>query len=754
MSKLMYWDNVPYNNQNIRYSFRKLDKFIEKVKSCGISATYPFVYKKKWQDGYRVLNVPCAFDTETTSVEVEHNGKKEKTAVMWIWMFGINGITIYGRTWKQFFTTLKRVQEEFNLTEMKKMLIYIHNMGFDFSFFQNLIDVDGMFLMDRMKALNIKSDAFEFRCSYLLSGCGLEQVGKDLHKYKVRKLVGDLDYDKARTSITKVTNKELNYCINDVRVQMAYIRECMEEENGNIAKIPYTFTGYVRRDIEQAVKADKKAYKKIKSLKMTLAEYRLWNRTFQGGFTHTNIRHRAETCEDVVSYDFTSSYPSVMIAELFPMSNAKTVLWEDWNTEDGYDKNYKKFMDIICRYITVFDIKIWGLKLKDNAPDTPIARAKCRNYVPHYEKVGTEKVDMGKDNGKVVWADYLETSMTNVGFVEILTKYYKFDRIEIGECYAYEKGYLPLPYIKTILKYYTAKTTLKGVKGKEIEYMQGKSRLNSLYGMMVMAVLRLLFEVWGEPPVEMEGDELLDYECAELEKYNESRKRVSWYPWGCMITEYARANLLNGIWEVGVDDYIYADTDSMKILNESLHLDYILKYNTDVQEKHRRCMEYYGLDENLTRPKTIKDVEKPLGVWDFDGHYSRFKAIHAKCYIGEMDDDPRNDPKDYGLHATIAGLAKDKAIKYIQKQAKKKGKDPFDIFNIGMCVPSEESGKNCHTYSKEVITFNLTDYNGVTKKVTTYGGVNLSKIPFEINDSPNDPFLLLLKAMGKAEETV
>ena len=717
------YPQAEFNNDGIYYSFDELDDFIEILKISGISDRVPYVYRPTPDfKGYKIMNVPCAMDTETTSYLLKRGKEEIKTAFMYIWMVGVNGYTIYGRRWEEFLKLLKRMKEEFRLSVNKRMLIYIHNMGFDWQFFHRIIPVDELMLMDSRKALYAVSDCYEFRCSYLLTGESLAKVGEHLLKYKCEKLVGDLDYSLCRTWATPLSeDKELPYCINDVRVQMCKIKECMEEEGGTLANVPYTLTGYVRRDVRNAMKADNLAYKQVQNLKLTLEEYKMWKRSFQGGFTHQNAAYSGRTCEDVTSYDFTSSYPTQMLAQFYPMSNGTKVEWGDWKND--FDNQFKKFVDLMRTHILVFDVKMTNVRLRKNMPDAPIARAKC--YIKH----GCT----GNDNVRIWEADYLETTCDNITF-ETYQKYYTFD-FEIGTCYKYMKGYLPLPIIKKILEYYGAKTTLKGIVGKEQEYMKGKAKLNSIFGNFVMDIIRSVFIEWGGKEQETNNS----IEENVLDKYNKSKQRVTWYPWGCMITAYARKALLDGIYEVGKWDYIYSDTDSMKIMNAQDHLGYILQYNREITEKLEKCMDYYHLDKSLLRPKNKKGVEKPLGIWDFDGHYSRFKTLHAKCYISEMDDDERNDKDEIGLHCTIAGLPKKSGVEYLSQF-----KNPFEEFKDGMEI--KKSGKKCRTYSDGIYEMEVTDYLGKTVMVKTYGGCYLEEIPFKID--LNGDYELFLKLLG------
>ena len=115
--------------------------------------------------------------------------------------------------------------------------------------------------------------------------------------------------------------------------------------------------------------------------------------------------------------------------------------------------------------------------------------------------------------------------------------------------------------MKSILHLYANKTTLKGVKGKEVEYLNSKEMLNSCYGMCVTNPLRDEFTYNGDWDVShLTADEINE----TLVKYNDSRNRFLFYPWGVFVTAYARRNLFTGIYECG-DDYIYSATDSLNL---------------------------------------------------------------------------------------------------------------------------------------------------------------------------------------------
>lgn len=196
----------------------------------------------------RYYNIPCSFDIETTSFFRTNGNEPEKVSIMYVWAFGICDKVIMGRTWDELVTMLNTISELLNLSRDLRLICYVHNLAFDFSFFHPWLEFTKVFAISSRKPVYaLTTLGIEFRCSYLLSGKSLEKLGSDLRKYKVQKMVGDLDYNLVRHQKTALSKKEMGYISNDVRVVMAYIRETIEREGDNIANIPLTKTGYVRR---------------------------------------------------------------------------------------------------------------------------------------------------------------------------------------------------------------------------------------------------------------------------------------------------------------------------------------------------------------------------------------------------------------------------------------------------------------------------------------------------------------------------
>lgn len=652
------------------------------------------------------LNIESAFDIETTS----YINEGEKSAFMYIWMFGLGlGKEIfYGRTWEEFLDLCERLQHYFGLNENRRLVIYVHNLGYEFQFMCNYFTWENVFAINERKPIKaLCSYGIEFRDSYILSGYSLANTAKNLTTHKVRKLEGDLDYSLIRHQSTQLTDRELGYCSNDIEIILAYINEQIAQYS-DITKIPLTNTGRVRKYVKDNCyytntnhrKSNRGKYQRYRQIMSDLTldkpTYIQLKRAFMGGFTHSNPNHTNKTLENVASIDLTSSYPTVMLADKFPMSRAKEL--NITSVEE-----LKKAMSLYC---LVFDLKLEGLR-NTLKYESYISESKCFKMVKPVV-----------NNGRVYDAEMIQTTITDVDF-NIIEKVYEWDKISIANVRGFVKAYLPKSIIESILNLYQDKTTLKGVEGKEVEYLLSKGMLNSVYGMCVTDVVKdehVFNETWGIERVDV--DEKID-------EYNKSKNRFLFYPWGIWVTAYARRNLWTAILNIG-DDYIYSDTDSIKMLNFDKHKEYVEKYNKHIGKKLADMMEHYKLNVDLLAPKTIQGKAKPLGIWEFEGNYSHFKTLGAKRYLVKENGE---------FHLTVAGLSKKNGINHMVNICGGDTEQVFNIFNDNLYIPADKTGKMTHTYIDTEKEMFVVDYDGVEERVLTLSGIHLEPCDFTLSIS-------------------
>lgn len=661
------------------------------------------------------INLECGFDIETTSTYIQD----DKVAFMYEWTFGIKdkNFICYGRTWEQFIELCEKLQNHFGLGEDVILVVYIHNFSFEFQFMRKYFEWLNVFSIDERKPIKaLCSYGIEFRDSYILSGYSLEKTAENLQSHKVEKLVGELDYSLIRTSDTELSKTELNYCENDVLTILYYINEQITQY-GDITKIPLTNTSrvrnYVRNNCYHSSTNHKKESKRkwfkyreiMNDLVLTKDEYIILKRAFQGGFTHANPNYSGKLLEGVSSIDFTSSYPSVMLSEKFPMSKGMFTSVEQLKNMFPYSNNP---LDELCKkYCVVFDVEFTGLQSKINY-ENYISESKCSNIENSII-----------NNGRVYSADRLVTTLTDVDY-NIIKQCYTWGKMGIKNVYRYCRGYLPKDIILSILKLYEDKTTLKGVSDKEVEYLLSKGMLNSVYGMCVTDIVRdeiTYSDDWGSDKANIDE---------QIETYNKSFSRFLYYPWGVWVTAYARRNLWLGIKNIN-NDYIYSDTDSIKMLNYEQHKDFILWYDNIITDKLNKMCEFYRIDKRKLKPKTIKGVEKMIGVWDYEGTYTRFKTLGAKRYLVEESDG--------SLHLTVAGLSKKNGIEYMKEQCNNNNTKVFDMFNDDLYIPKEHTGKMTHSYIDNEYDFMIQDYQGNESHVITKSGVHLENCEFTLSIS-------------------
>lgn len=651
--------------------------------------------KRKGKKQIKYLNLPMSFDIETSSF-YENN---EKRAIMYVWQFAVENIVFIGRTWDEYINFTHKLCNIFKCDIDKRIVVYIHNFSYEFQFMRKRIEWDDVFASEDRKPI-VANDIYgiEYRCSYFLSGMDLAHTANSLTEHNIKKLKGDLDYSIIHTPTTPLTDKELGYCINDVLIITAYIAEKIKQD-GDITKIPLTNTGYVRRYCRKKTLKNKQYYYKIKGLTLESDEYNLLKDAFAGGFTHGSCQYvkKSEGLSDNMgSYDFTSSYPTVLISEKFPMGKGLQKI----------PKTKKEFFQYVNNGCSIFKIVLKNVRSK----------RKYEHYISQSKCDILEKPII--DNGRVVSASKLMIGLTNIDF-RIIQFCYDFEIVGITDMWIYPVDYLPKELIQCILHFYKQKTTLKGVKGKEVEYQLYKGMLNSIYGMMVTEIVR-----------EDHVYDLNEWSCSEpnvkqaINGVNNDKKRFLFYPWGVFCTAYARYNLWTGISAFGkTNDYVYSDTDSVKVRNYDKHKEYIDNYNKNIKSKIENCLSYYEIDLNEYKPKNQKGIEKPMGIWDFEGKISYFKTLGAKRYIYKNDE---------GWHLTVAGTGKISSLEYLLK-TNKTDDEILKAFDDNLEVPSDATGKLTHTYIDDETKGTVIDYLGQAYNYHELSSIHLEPTSFHIS---------------------
>lgn len=585
------------------------------VRGCLVELIEPKPYEYKHQT---YDNNIFTFDIETTSawinddlkiipfdkrINKDEYKKYVPLSLVYIWQFSINNIVLYGRYLEEF---------KFLVEELESLVInptiWVHNLSYEFQFLLNIFSFDKVFARKAHKVIYADKDTVRFRCSYFLTRLSLANWGKETGE--VKKLVGNLDYNKIRTPNTYLTNKELDYCCNDCLVMFYGLRKYLEKYD-YIENIPLTQTGEVRRVVKDIYKNNYNWHQKMtKLLPKDAEQYMFLKSAFQGGYTHANYIHAGHIIDNVKSKDIASSYPTVMLCERFPMT--------PWTFVRPFEIDQYRNDD----YSLLIDVTFYDIKPKISM--TYISTSKCYDYCKKVVN-GKLKPDWKTDNGRLLSAKWVKMKITNID-LDIIEQCYDIGKVKYNKILKSHNDYLPREFIAFILELYANKTSYKDVIGKEAIYLAAKQMLNSLYGMMVTDIVPSDFDYddvkgWtrASPTIE---DALEDLR-------QKPYKNFTAYQHGVWITAYARRNLWKIILQMS-DDVIYVDTDSVKYVGE--HEELFDKYNKEIIEKLRFSMSKFQFRFEATHPQNPKGKEKQIGIYETEKPYYQFITLGAKRY--------------------------------------------------------------------------------------------------------------------------
>ena len=617
---------------------------------------------------------PMTFDIETSKIPTDDEGHYQ--AFMYIWQVCIEGNVVFGRRWEELQEFMKNVVNAYKLSEGERVVVYVHNLSFEFQFIQDFFNFTDVFAMASRSILTAKTAHLEFRCSYKLSNMSLAKFIENTPNTLHYKGVDDLDYATVRTPDTPLTEVEYGYCFNDVKGLYECVMELLKEDN--IATIPLTSTGYVRRDCRNAMNTNKNNRKMFLRSRLTLLQYKLLRECFRGGNTASDRYLTNLILKIVGSYDLSSSYPFQMIAREYPLGK--------WNY--GVIPDIKTLEEYNSRYCTIARYTFKNIHLRDEKPIPYIPQSKC--------------LALGDDreiyNGRILHADFLTISMTNIDY-DIVKEQYEYDEIAVEEFHYSRKGLLPKELRDTIMYYFEKKSELKGDEEHYYEYMKSKNKLNSIYGMTVTNILNTEIEYHDGEYIEKK---MTEEEMKEaLDKYYKNHRSFLNYSWGVFVTAYARRELEDGLNIAGLDT-IYCDTDSVKFIGN--HDKEFEAYN---ERLNKEC------EEKGIRNYTEVDGKRfYMGIYDKEKGYDEFITLGAKKYAFLQNGK---------LGITVSGLSKKKGAEELEKKGGLRRFQRNEVFyNSGRTIAQYNSAE-VHDITVNGCTFSTASNLAIVDTTYTLG---------------------------------
>lgn len=602
-------------------------------------------------------------------------------AFMYQWQFCIDGFVCFGRTWEEFRTLLKRLQSEMNLSEKNRLVVYIHNAGFEFTFMKHFINVTESFFREENKPLKFLIDeGIEFRDSYALSNLNLAKFCENSGAIHAKLSGEEYNYAVIRTPETPLTEEEEAYCYNDVAGLVECIKSRMREYH--LTEIPLTSTGYVRRLFRNNMRKNEQNRKIFKETALSADLYKMHKQAFRGGDVHGNPAYADQTLYNVDSMDISSAYPAALvISDHFPIGAYHKISARRFRTARKKD----------CCYIMRLRI------------DRPRYHGSCGDPYISYSKITAlheheNNADMVLDNGRLRYFDgIIEMSVLDIDYDIIRSEY--AGTYYVSDVYEAQAGMLPDEFRQTIIDLFCQKTDLKGLEEFYYYYCRVKEMINAAYGMCATKIDQADV-VYDQKTHSFEEIEKPLEEV--LKKYYKNRNNFLPYQWGCFCTAIVRAKLHKAM-EDGAGKYnVYADTDSCKFISRKIIRDWFETENEKLIEAAKAAG---------AAAKDRKGKFHYIGAWEFEGTFSSFRHIGSKRYCGIIDGK---------YYVTIAGVNKARAAEFFTNAGIEKFTDGTIIDNSGHLVAYYNDDAP-HKITVEGCTFETASNVALVNDVYTLG---------------------------------
>lgn len=589
----------------------------------------------------------CCLDTETS------HDNEEGWIYQWCLSYPKDENTrylVYGRKPSELVKVLEHIRHVNELDADNKLIIYVHNLSYDYTYFHNFLEASGnrgeLLAVGSHRIITYTYMGLEFRDSLKIAMKSLDKWSKELNTPH-RKLVGKVDYSVTRYQNTPLTRNDWRYMFGDVIVLDECIARTLEIYKDKIWTIPLTKTGYVRRETRKTFKKDASNRRYFNNKRLNKEKYIICKNEFSGGITHGNRYYMGKTVNGKIKHrDFASHYPTQQICNYCPSTpfvpyftqkKGKYLYLSDLKALE--DKNY-------CYLCT---IQISEAKIKDGVTLPYLQYSKVLGG-----KIKGQHLDCVQDNGRVLqMLDGYTILCVNEIDLKWINKQYTF-KYKILSVYVSIKGQYPKYLRDTVNKFFYEKSFYKseckrliqeGFSEDSEEYrdtylnmMISKGMLNSIYGMSGTDPVRVAYS--EEDNGEWKKEELSETDIEErLTKFYSGRNNFMNYELGLWTTSGARDELMNFVELIGYENFLYADTDSIFYLSTPE----IEKRIEDTNKSFRTVNDKEGYFIEVNGKKTYYNQFE-----DEKEDIIKFRFLHAKCYAFVTSDGQ--------LHATIAGV--------------------------------------------------------------------------------------------------
>lgn len=638
----------------------------------------PMLHFKNLQRNHKITKFATDYiclDTETSKTDV---------ATGWIYQWAIcikQKIFVYGRTPSELMDLLVKLMEHYELSDSKKIVIYIHNAAYDFAYLKLfLMKIDpalDVLAVDNHAVLTVDMIGFRIICSYKLTNLSLA-VLSDKYAKKYIKAVGEIDYSIVRYQDSPLNVNDWLYMFSDVASQYDGVKQYLLMNNYKFcADAPFTSTGFVRNACRKASRKDKKWREQFDKMRLDLNQYRICRQAFMGGICICSFKYSNTTMRTIrgqVEYlntngervtisgslglghkDFTSSYPARQTMDSMPTGKP---MWHG-NVDSKAELNM-----LLKKYHCVFYLELTNVNIKTGvtAPYIPSSKCICSNK---------ERKEMLKINGKVVKANKILIAVTELDF-KWIKRQYTADNIRVFNMICFKRGKIPKWLKDEIMYYFTNKCTLKD--SDPVLYAKSKNLLNGIYGMTATSIIRPVYKIQLKDDDKHKAGEIFLYKADDqdredekaLNKYYNSHNSFMPYQYSLYTTAWARDALMTMIEATGDNDgyidpknpknddltdvyknFLYCDTDSVFYIKTIENEKRLAEYERHCIDKATKAGAFVG--------------SKFLGAPENEPPIRAFRGLHSKCYAME---EYNKKSRRYELNVVIAGIPK-RSIKWL-----------------------------------------------------------------------------------------